>query len=127
MGEPKNSRHVVLLVEPNRSLSSLLSNVLTREGYSILTANTSEEALELCAEVAGIDLLITDVFLPGASGIDLAKKVSERNPDAKILFLSSVAETALRQQGISDRATVLIKPLAISDLVSRVHELLRTP
>jgi hypothetical protein len=127
MGEPKNSRHVVLLVEPNRSLGSLLANVLTREGYSVLSATTSDEALELCSEVAGIDLLITDVFLPGVSGVDLAARVTERNPGAKILFLSSISEQALRQQGIGDRASVLIKPLAISDLVSRVHELLSSP
>lgn len=124
MGEPKNSRNVILLVESNRSLSSLISNVLHREGYSVLAANTHQETLDLCAEVAGIDLLVTDIFLPGSSGIELAVQVVQRNPGARVLYLSSISEAALRQQGISDQASVLIKPIAISDLVARVNELL---
>jgi two-component system cell cycle sensor histidine kinase/response regulator CckA len=128
MGEPgsKEVQHVILLVEPNRSLCSLIASVLTKEGYSVLPANTSEEALELSREIAGIDLIITDVFLPGASGIELAARLAQLNPQANILYLSSIAEPALRQQGIGDRASVLVKPLALSDLVSRVDELLRT-
>ena len=124
MGEPKNSRLIILLVESNRSLSSLISNVLNREGYSVLTANSYQEALDLCVEVTGIDLLVTDIFLPGSSGVDLATQVVQRNPRVKVLYLSSITEAALRQQGISEQASVLVKPLAISDLVSRVHELL---
>ena len=126
MGEPGNSQHIVLLVESNPSLLSLLSNVLGREGYLVLAARNSENALKLCAEVAGIDLLVTDIFLPGASGIDLARRFAQLNPNAKILYLSSIAEEALRLQGIGNEASVLVKPIAISDLVARIHELLRS-
>lgn len=54
----------------------------------MLPANTSEEALELCKEVAGIDLLVTDVFLPGTSGIDPATRAARTNPGVKTLYLS---------------------------------------
>jgi len=115
---------VVLIVESNRSLASLISSVLGREGYSVVVANAAEEAIEICAELANIDLLITDVFLPGASGIDLANQVSQHHPESKILFLSSITEEALRKHGIKDGADVLPKPIALSDLIVHVNQLM---
>jgi DNA-binding response OmpR family regulator len=128
MGEPGTSetQHVILLVQSNPSLASLISNVLSKEGHSVLVANTAQDALALSREIAGISLVITDVVLPDACGVDLAHRVTQLHSGAKILYLSSIAEPALRQQGIEDRARVLVKPLALSDLVSLANELLRT-
>jgi CheY-like chemotaxis protein len=61
----KSTPHVILLVEPNRSIASLVSSLLSRQGYEILAANTCEEAVELCSGIAGIDLIITDDFSAG--------------------------------------------------------------
>jgi two-component system NtrC family sensor kinase len=116
--------HVILVVEPNRTLASLVSSVLGKEGYTIVTAGTSEEALELCESVSDISLLISDVRLPDGSGIDLGNRISRSQPKMKLLFISSISEEKLRDQGIPDEAHVLEKPIALSDLISRVNQLL---
>ncbi len=115
---------VILLVETNLSLASLISNWLTKEGYSVVSATIDDEALKLCKEIGKIDLLITDIFLFGASGIELAALVEVLHPGIKTLYLSSIDENVLRMQGVPKSASILEKPLAFSDLISKVNEML---
>lgn len=115
---------VILLVEPNLSLNSLISTWLTKQGYRVVSANTDDEAVKVCKETARIDLLITDVFLFGASGLELSALVAVLHPSIKTLYLSSMDENVLRMQGVPKSASVLEKPLAVSDLISKVAELL---
>lgn len=115
---------VILLVEPNLSLASLISSWLTKEGYSVVSATIDDEALKLCKEIIKIDLLITDVFLFGASGIELAALVAVLHPTIKTLYLSSIDENVLRMQGVPKSASILEKPVAFSDLLAKVNEML---
>lgn len=119
MADPR----VILLVEPNASLGSVISGVLKREGFAVLTATSPAEALGLCDEVADIGLLITDAALPGSSGVALARLVAERVPAIRILLLSSIPEESLRDAGIG-AARVLRKPIALQGLISEARGLL---
>jgi DNA-binding response OmpR family regulator len=123
---PKDSRPVVLAVEPDASLSSLISSALSREGHSVLVAATAQEAIALSMKSARIDLLVTEVHLPGASGIDLANCIAGIHAGVRVLYLSTLAEEALRRQGIRDSAGVLAKPVALSDLITEVNQILGT-
>lgn len=120
-----NCPHVILMVEPNRTLASLVSSVLTKEGYSVVTAGSSKEALDLCQNVSDIMLLITEVRLPDGSGVTVAGRISQLEPKMRFLFISSIPKEKLRDQGIPEKAHVLGKPIALSDLVSHVHQLLQ--
>lgn len=120
----RDSHPVVLLVEPNLSLNSLIIGLLTRERYGVLSATAAEQAMGICREIGKIDLLITDVSLFGANGIELANQVRRLHPTIKVLILSSVSEEALRRQGQFDGASVLEKPLALTDLLAKVDELI---
>lgn len=115
---------VILLVEPNLNLSSIVASALSRERYEVLSATGAEHALEISRNRAEIALLITDVFLFGASGLELADKVRDRHGSAKLLLVSSMSEGALLLKGVPEGARVLEKPLALSDLVAAVKELL---
>ncbi len=70
-----------------------------------------------------IDLLLTDMLLPGLSGFDLARKALERNPDLEVLFMTGYVEGDIVQRGISELgATFLDKPFQPATLLSRVHD-----
>lgn len=116
---------VVLLVEPNASLSAVIAGVLKQEGIPVLTATSADEALAFCREIADIHLLVTDIFLPGIGAAELAQRVANHIPGIQILFLSSLPEDALRKQGITGK--VLQKPIALRGLVTEVRHLLGKP
>lgn len=122
--ERLNPNPVILLVEPNLSLNSLIVGILTREGYGVFSATEAEQALQACREAKEINLLITDVFLFGASGVELANQVRKLHPSIKVLFISSVDENVLRMEGVPEGSSVIEKPLALTDLLAKVEEML---
>ncbi len=110
----------VLVVDDEMSLRDLLSEVLTEDGYDVTTAATAEEALQLFAEDQ-FPLVVTDIRMPGMSGIDLLKKIKQENEDTQVVIITShasldTAVTALRE-GAYD---YLIKPFEELDIISAV-------
>ena len=91
---PRGSE-TVLLVEDDAAVRSLIGRTLRAQGYAVLEAEHSLDALELAIHhaAAPIGLLLTDMVLPHISGHDLAKRLQDRFPDARILFTSGYAET----------------------------------
>jgi CheY-like chemotaxis protein len=119
----------VLVVEDDPALRRLVEAILLGAGYRVVSAATGDEALALLERSAGLpDLLFTDVVLPGMSGHDLARRVSERGPGVKVLFTSGYTDDAdLREEVLEGRTSFLAKPYTPSSLARAVREALDEP
>jgi CheY-like chemotaxis protein len=119
----------LLLVEDDEGVRRLASRVLGEAGYEVLSAGTPEEALRLVAgEEHALDLMVTDLVLPGMSGFDLADRVLEMRPDLSVLYTSGYADADLRAEGrLLERGRFLEKPFTPEELVAAVGQaILRT-
>jgi len=113
-------------VEDEEVVRSLACRVLERQGYSVLAAHDPDESLMLTARHTGeIDLLITDVVMPGMDGAELAAWIGESRPQTKVLYMSGYTEDTIAHRGIaSSDATFLQKPFTPSALAAKVRDLL---
>ncbi|MES1174020.1 MAG: ATP-binding protein [Myxococcales bacterium] len=116
----------VLLVEDESQVRKLVFEVLQSRGYHVLAAKDALEAIPLEENFPDrIDLLITDVVMPGMSGRELAQHLSATRPGTKVLFISGYTDDALLRHGASSPGTgFLQKPFALEDLLLRVRALL---
>ena len=117
---------VVLVVEDEASVLRLVRRVLEGEGMVVLSAQDAEEAQLLASQHGGvIDLLLTDVVMPGQNGLDLARRVEKDRPGTRVLFMSGYADHAVVQRDIVDAGRPFLqKPFAPDRLVARVREVL---
>jgi PAS domain S-box-containing protein len=118
---PGRTVGTVLLAEDDEAVRTLNGRVLEARGYRVLAAANAAEALAL-ADRHGRppDILVTDVVMPGASGRDLARRMRERHPGLKVLFVSGYADEAPPETS----ASFLQKPFTPEGLVQRVREIL---
>ncbi|GLO24483.1 response regulator [Pseudomonas putida] len=115
----------VLVVEDMASVRLSVAEVLTDAGYRCTLAETIEQALDHLREEAGIQLLLTDVGLPGISGRELADMARAYRPGLPVLFMTGYAETALdRQAFLGSGMDMLIKPFQVSELLAKVRRAL---
>jgi CheY-like chemotaxis protein len=123
--EAEKQRPVVLVVDDERVIADTLSVILSRSGFSVITAYDGETALELAGKVTP-DLLLSDVMMgPGMDGTELAIAMVEAFPDCKVLLFSGHAATAdllaqVRRRG-HDFA-LMTKPVHPGDLLARLTE-----
>ena len=119
-------RETILLVEDEPGIRALVRKILRREKYNVVEASSAEEALEMASTVAGrIDLLVTDVMLPGVSGRALAEQIREARQDLKILYISGYTDDdAVRTGAIPPGSKFLQKPFTLGALVGKVKEAL---
>jgi len=117
----------ILLVEDEESVRELVRDTLTNKGYKVMEAKNGEAGLRVSEEHPGaIDMLITDVVMPGMSGRELAKRVSAARPDVKVLFLSGYTEDAIIHEGVLEPGTAFLqKPFTLQVLSRKVREVLR--
>ncbi len=120
------AREMILLVEDEPMVRQLCHRVLTSRGYRVLVASNGEEAMQLSAAHAGpIDLLITDIVMPGINGRDLADRLRPARPEMDVLLMSGYPDRVpTRRALIDDRVSFLEKPFTPDRLLSRVQEIL---
>ena len=106
----------VLLVEDEATVRGVAERALTRHGYTVITADNGEEALDVLARGEEIDLLISDVVMPGMDGPTMVKQARQDRPDLKILFMSGYAEEQLRNSINVDNVSFLPKPFSVQEL-----------
>jgi two-component system sensor histidine kinase EvgS len=116
----------VLVVENEVSILKLTVKILDSLGYSVLTANTPNEAIRLAREHIGeIHLLITDVFMPDINGWDLAGRLLTLYPKLKCLFMSGYTANVIAHRGIFDEGVHFIqKPFSKKELAVKIREVL---
>jgi len=116
----------VLLAEDERLVRQLVAETLERLGYSVLAAANGADALaQLDAHDGSIDLLLTDVVMPGMNGRELAELVRERRPETRVLFMTGYAEDAVSSHGVLQPGTELLeKPFTTAALGAKVRAVL---
>ena len=116
----------VLLVEDESQVRKLVFEVLQARGYRVLAAKDGVEAVPLEESFSDrIDLLITDVVMPGMSGRELAQHVLAARPETKVLFMSGYTDDAVLRHGVNAPGTAFLqKPFALEDLLLKVRALL---
>jgi CheY-like chemotaxis protein len=119
-------RETVLLVEDEEMVRELGSRVLNSHGYLVLEAEDGHEALDVCRHHEGpIDLVVTDVVMPGMNGSELAERVADLVPGAEILFISGYTGGALVEHGVlEDGTNFLQKPFSPDAFVRTVRGIL---
>jgi CheY-like chemotaxis protein len=116
----------VLVAEDESAVRGLASLTLRAHGYTVLEASTGTEALALVERgTRVIDLLVSDVVMPGLNGRDLAERFRVLRPGIPVLFISGHAETTIAHEGILDAGVeFLAKPFTPDLLARRVREIL---
>jgi PAS domain S-box-containing protein len=122
------SEEVILVVEDNADVRAYSVSVLSELGYSVLEAEEPEAALNLLQGSRRIDLLFTDVVLPGKSGRELADLAKELRPGLRVLFTTGYSRNAIVHHGRLDAGVQLIsKPFTFEGLAARVRAVLDSP
>jgi len=116
---------VVLLVEDNEGVRRYAKEILEEINYWVIEASSAEEALRAVAKKPRIDLLFTDVVLPGASGRELANRIKQIYPHVPVLYTTGYTRNAIVHQGRLDpHIHLLTKPYTQQDLARKARELL---
>lgn len=124
--QTEQKKKCILVVEDEPELIRLVRQILEEEGYRVLTALDAEQALRLAPEaLAGIDLLLTDVLLPGLSGIELTHALRTKLPSLPVIFMSGYTDTLFTNPDrVPGDTNLLPKPYTISDLKKLVSLML---
>lgn len=115
----------ILLAEDDESMLNFLVLALGRAGHTVIAKTDGLEALKEVHADSKLDLLLTDVVMPGLDGIELAQKATEILPTLKVMFITGFAAIALQQNELAaHKEKVMTKPFHLNDLVAQVEALL---
>jgi CheY-like chemotaxis protein len=120
-------KETILVVEDEQLVRTLARSILERQGYRVVACANGAEALGVLADdgFVRVDLLLTDLVMPGMSGRELAERVVSTRPSVQVLFTSGYSEDVSLYGSVADReAHFLAKPYSVHDLSNRVREVL---
>ena len=119
---------IVLVVEDEPSVRDLVAEILRDLGYSVLLAHDGPSGLRSLDSSVEIDLLITDVGLPGLNGRQVADAARMHRPKLKVLFMTGYAENTAAAGGfLTPGMAMITKPFSVEVLASRIREIIATP
>ena len=114
----------ILLVEDEDMVRSVAERALTRQGYTVVSASDGEQGLARLAQSEKIDLLISDVVMPGMDGPTMVRAVRANHPDMPVLFMSGYAEEQLRKSIDIEDVAFLPKPFSVTQLAEAARDVL---
>ena len=116
----------ILLVEDETPVRTFASRALSNKGYTVLEADSAETALDVISKTdKTIDIIISDVIMPGMTGPDMVEKVLKTHPDIKVIFISGYAEDAfVDSYGVEREFNFLPKPFTLKQLAGKVKDVL---
>mgnify|MGYP001293450746 CR=1 FL=1 len=124
--ESLRGSETIFLVEDQSELRSLIHRFLRSLGYKVLVAGLPIEAIQIAQQFAGkIDLLLTDVVMPGMNGRDLARQLRTLCPNMRVLYVSGFADETLEQDVLDSNDAFLAKPFLLRELAAKIRSLLR--
>ncbi|HVJ54704.1 MAG TPA: ATP-binding protein [Aliidongia sp.] len=122
---PRGDGQAVLVVEDDESVRLLIREVLEELGYMAIEASEAQLAILMLASPRDIDLMISDVGLPGMNGRQLAEVARQHRPDLPILFVTGYAENAAIRSGfLGTNMAMVTKPFALETLAAKIGEML---
>jgi two-component system cell cycle sensor histidine kinase/response regulator CckA len=122
-----NAVKTILLVDDEQSVRSIVVKILRRANYNVLEAENGEAALSIAeSHPEKIDLLISDMFMPGLRGPEVAQALAPKCPGLRVLFISGYADRDLRSS-VPPGANFLNKPFSGKELASAVDAVLKAP
>jgi len=123
-----NGTETILEVEDEDSLRELTREYLTNKGYTVLVASEAKQAIALAESGnSRIDLLLTDVILPGTSGVQLAQRLASSHPEMRVLYVSGYTADAIVHHGGHDpNFAFLTKPFSLPALARKIRSILDT-
>jgi two-component system cell cycle response regulator CpdR len=113
----------ILLAEDDDSLRGFLGRALERAGHEVTICENGDEAITALDD-GPWDLLLTDIVMPGADGIEVAREAAQRQPEVRIMFITGFAAVALSAAQSAPQAKVLSKPVHLRDLVAEVERMI---
>ncbi|HEV7990487.1 MAG TPA: PAS domain S-box protein [Gemmatimonadaceae bacterium] len=115
----------VLVVEDADGLRDLAKRMLERQGYRVLLASNAEEALRQFDQIGSIDVILTDVIMPGGNGPELTRQLISERPGLKVIYMSGYTEDAITRHGVLDPGVTFIhKPFTAETLSQAIREVL---
>ena len=124
---PEPAHEVVLVVEDEHAVRAIISEVLRRAGYRVIEAPDARVACEVFAQRDDIDLLLTDVVMPGMNGPALAQRLIGLRPELRVLFISGYSNLQAPPGGDNPNVGFMSKPFQASALTARVAQMLARP
>jgi PAS domain S-box-containing protein len=116
----------ILIVEDQAEVRAVARQTLQRHGYTVIEAAHGQEAIEqLEVHPTAIDLLLTDVVLPGMSGRQVAEELQRRKPDLRVLYMSGYTDDTITRHGVLDRSLAFLeKPFTADGLLQKIRSTL---
>lgn len=122
----KGGNEIVLAVEDDAVVRLLIVDVLSDLGYRTLEAEDGPSALRILLSPQRIDLLVTDIGLPGLNGRQLADAAREKRPSLKVLFMTGYAESAASKSFLAPGMEIVPKPVKMEVLAAKIREMIET-
>ena len=115
----------ILLAEDDDSLRAFLSRALERAGYDVRACADGDEAIDALNDEGHFDVLLTDIVMPGADGIEVAREMAAHSPTTRIMFITGFAAVALSAGARAPAgAKVLAKPVHLREIVAEVERMI---
>lgn len=117
--------NTILLVDDEQAVRAIVVKILRRANYNVLEAESGSAALEIVESHPGrIDLLLSDMYMPGLRGPEVAQKLTPKCPGIRVLFMSGYADQDSRS-GVPEGANFLNKPFSGKELLMAVEAVLK--
>ncbi len=124
-GGAGTAKKTVLVVDDQHVVLELVDAFLEDSDYRVYLAGSGLQAIEICNRLHGaIDLLLTDVRMPGMNGPELYERIAARSPSVKVLFMSGFSATEAARFGVPEDASLIVKPFRPDELMQRMRHLI---
>jgi len=124
-GQWSKGSETVLLVEDAPMIRRLAREIMLRAGYTVIEASDAEQAMKLAEQQARIDVLLTDLIMPGPSGVDLAEHLRASRADVRVLFMSGYSDNAIVRNGMLGESTAFLqKPFTPEELLRKLRHVI---
>jgi two-component system, cell cycle sensor histidine kinase and response regulator CckA len=129
MAAEKDTSNTILIVEDESQVLEMVAGILSRGGYQVLSAKSGDEALQIGRDFSGsIDLVLTDIVMPGMSGGEVVRQLQQLKPEIHVLYMSGYTKYTMVGQGSLESVRSFIwKPFSPDELLGKVREVLENP